>query len=120
MKTIPVLSIALALSLIGNAIALYHAGHASAARDATLDKARLQGAVKALEGRADLVNRVALAAEADGRLLQQQLQASTDALATSVATYRRTLATLPDLPAGCGPGQARVDAFNRATGATTP
>ncbi len=120
MKTISVLSIALALSLIGNAIALYHAGHARAANAATLDKARMQGAVQALEGRADQVNRVALAAEADGRLLQQQLQDSTDALATSVATYRRTLATLPDLPAGCGPGQARVDAFNRATGAIAP
>lgn len=120
MKTIPVLSLALGLSLIGNAVALYRAGHASAAHAATLDKARLQGAVQALEGRTDQVNRVALAADTDGRLLQQQLQASTTALADSVATYRRTIATLPDLPENCGPGQARVDAFNRATGATTP
>ncbi len=120
MKTIPVLSIALALSLIGNAIALYHAGHASAANAATLDKARLQGAVVALQGHADQINVVALAAANDGRKLQAQLQASTAALADSVATYRRTLAALPDMPANCGPGQARVDAFNHATGATTP
>lgn len=117
MKTITVLALALSISLLGNAVGLYRAGHARAAQAASLDKARLQGAVEALQSRADAINHVALAATADGQKLQAELRSLNATAAAGIDGYRRFVAGLPALPHECGPGAARVEAFNRATGA---
>ena len=118
MKTLITLSIALALSLAANLVALYLIGSTRASSAAEVEQARQAGMIAALEGRIDQVNRVALLAERDGRQLQAELRAADAEAARSLASYQAFVAGLPSLPAGCGPGRARVDAINRLTGAT--
>ena len=118
MKTLITLSIALALSLLANIVAVYLIGSTRAASTAQIEAARQAGAIAALEGRIDQVNHIALAAERDGVQLQAELRTVDTAAARRLASYQTFVAGLPPLPAGCGPGRARVDAVNRLTGAT--
>lgn len=118
MRTIITLSVALLLSLAANIVAVYLIGSTSATSAAKVEQARQAGAIAALQGRADQINRVALDADRDGRQLQAELRA-VDAEATRrLHSYQAFIADLPPLPQGCGPGKARVDAINRLTGAT--
>ncbi len=117
MRTIVTLSIALVLSLAANIVAVYLIGSTTAASAAKVEQARQAGAIAALKGRADQINRVALDADRDGRQLQAELR-TVDAEATRrLQSYQAFVANLPPLPQGCGPGKARVDAINRLTGA---
>lgn len=112
------LAIALALSLVGNAVQLYRAGGASARTEADLQAARDAGAISALHGRLDVVNGVARAADADNAALWTELHGLAERGRERVTEYRTVTRTLPPLAAGCGPGAGRVAAFNRLTGAT--
>lgn len=117
LKFIAALAIALALSLLANGYAVYRLGYAKADNAATLAKARKDGEIAALRGRADQINRVALAADADSRALWGELNALAERGRARVLVYRTTTPRLPPLPANCGPGAQRVDAVNRLTGA---
>lgn len=117
MKIIITLSVALLLSLVANGAAVYLIGSTVAASSAKLEQARQAGAIEALQDRADKINQVALAAERDGRQLQADLRAADAEASRRLASYQSFIAGLPPLPPGCGPGQTRVDALNRLTGA---
>lgn len=117
MRTIITLSIALVLSLATNIAAVYLIGSTRASSEAKVEQARQAGAIDALKGRVDQINRVALDAERDGRQLQAELRTVDSKAAQLLRGYQTFVADLPPLPLGCGPGKARVDAINRLTGA---
>lgn len=117
MRIIIALSIALVLSLAANVVATYRIGSISASSAAKVVHARQAGAIDALKGRADQINRVALAADQDGRQLQADLRAVDAEAGRRLQSYQTFVAGLPPLPQGCGPGKTRVDALNRLTGA---
>lgn len=117
MRTVITLSIALVLSLATNIAAVYLIGSTSASSAAKVEQARQAGAIQALQGRADQINRIALEADSDGRQLQADLRAVDAEAARRLQSYQAFVAGLPPLPQGCGPGKARVDALNRLTGA---
>ncbi|GEM_PF-4202842 len=117
MRAIIALSIALALSLFANVVAMYLIGSISASSAAKVVQARQTGAIDALKGRADQINRVALAADRDGLKLQAELRSVDEEAARRLQNYQAFVSGLPPLPQGCGPGKARVDALNHLTGA---
>lgn len=107
------LAVALGLSLTTNLYQLYRAGVAAAEKEHAVDKA-------ASDARAAAQNAVNEAA----RLLADERGRQRDALAgdilklhaaadAQVSRYRTWVRGLPPLPANCGPGRDRVDAFNR-------
>ncbi|MBB1061887.1 hypothetical protein [Marilutibacter spongiae] len=112
------LAIALALSLLGNGLQLYRAGGAGERADAALQAARDAGAIAALHGRLDVVNGVARAADADNVALLAYLASLVERGRERVTEFRTVERNLPPMPGNCGPGAARVEAFNRLSGAT--
>lgn len=118
LKVVAALSVLLFLSLAGNGLAVYRLGYVKADRAAELSAAKRDGEIAALRGRADQVNRVAAAAEADNQKLWADLALQVDRGRERVVVYRTKLQQLPPLPANCGPGSQRVQAVNQLTGAT--
>ncbi len=112
------LAAALVLSLLGNGLQLYRAGGAGARSDAALQAARDAGAIAALHGRLDVVNGVAHAADSDNAALLTELADMVERGRERVTEFRTVDRTLPPLAGNCGPGAARVQAFNRLSGAT--
>ena len=107
------LAVALAASVGANLYQLYRAGVAKAEAEHAVDKA------------ASAARETAQAAVLDAtRLLAEARAEQRDALVTDILAlhraanaqvdrYRQWVSKLPPLPANCGPGQERVDAFNR-------
>lgn len=104
---------ALVLSLWINWVQLRASLTAEAEHTAALEAARLKGEVEALQDRAD-------ALDLQGRLLAQDAQTLLSNLSeinrredAQLGAWRQLMRELPPLPAGCGPGAQRVEAFNQ-------
>lgn len=107
------LAIVLAASLRwgwGNSVELAAAGQACDDRVAVLQaEAKAAGAAAALEytrGFADAAQQV----DED---FAERMSEINDEQADILRRYRQLLTAIPALPPDCGPGQARVDAFNQ-------
>lgn len=79
--------------------------------------ARLEATVDVYADQLDMTASVATQARLDGLALIENLRSISDQQAEVVRRYRGFIRELPPLPENCGPGQQRVDAFNRAFGA---
>jgi hypothetical protein len=111
--TIGVLALALSISLFAN-VKQYRAGAiADTAHAAELVAARNTGEIDALKDALERSASIAEQAEAERLRIEQQLIGINAENARLQYEYQMAIALLPPLPAQCGPGIDRVDAFNR-------
>lgn len=108
------LSAGLLASLGLNAYVLRALAVAKSECDAAIATERLQSTLAAYEHRSGVQALITEQARSDSRELLERLDAIADAQESVVSRYRAYVGKLPPLPANCGPGQPRVDAFNNA------
>lgn len=107
------LAVALAASLGGNLYQVYRAGVAAAEAKHAADKAAADARAAAQAAVNDAARLLAEERARQRDELAKDILVLHESAASQVSRYRSWVSRLPPLPANCGPGRDRVDAFNR-------
>jgi hypothetical protein len=117
-QLIPALIVALALSLIGNAAALYFMGRTDAKAASAVQTAKDEATIEAQRLALETSSKLVAGGREDHEALLGDLALIAERSRKTRVVYRDAAVAAP-LPVDCGPGTARMDAVNAHLGPAT-